>query len=129
MVAATSRKHLAFDHIEDVLLDIPPEHQHMINPVRASGGALTLASQMASPASSGGATSPPQMVYVRAIYAARGNPTKWQPWTRANHRCTHEAGRLDLPLAEARAALSRRGAPRDPGTAPLGACAPPLRSL
>ena len=38
LVAATSRKHLAFDHIEDVLGDVPPEHQHLIAPaMRASG--------------------------------------------------------------------------------------------
>lgn len=65
---ATAQKKVAFDMVLDVLEEYGPAAQlHDANPKRA-------------------------LPYVRAIYAARANPTKWQPWTKPNHRREMKGG-------------------------------------
>ncbi|KAL1504388.1 hypothetical protein AB1Y20_010794 [Prymnesium parvum] len=59
---ATAPKKFAFDMVVDVLDEYGP------------------GAQLTDP------TAKRVMPYVRAIYAARANPSKWQPWTKSNHR-------------------------------------------
>ena len=96
MVAATSRRRLAFDHVEDVLAEVPHEQQHLVG-IRSSTGHAPLSLQQQPPAGTPRVTGTPQLVFVRAIYCARGNPTKWQPWTRNNHRRTMKPGTWICP--------------------------------
>ena len=63
--AATNPKHVAFDFVRDVVREYLPQESH-----------------------SRGEHEPRLM----AIYAARANPTKWQAWTKPNHRRVVRAG-------------------------------------
>ena len=69
---ATSTKKYAFDHVEDVLKEYYPIDTSSIT--------------------HGASPSGQRNIKIMAVYAARANPTKWQPWTKPNHRRVMKPG-------------------------------------
>ena len=96
--AATSTRRLAFDHVVDVLAEFPPEMQHPVGTRSSVGASLSMPGSSAGQQHPAGlpiclpSLQPRRTLHVRALYAARGAPSKWQPWTRDNHRREMRAG-------------------------------------
>ena len=91
--AATNPKHVAFDFVRDVVREYLPQESH-----------------------SRGEHEPRLM----AIYAARANPTKWQAWTKPNHRRVVRAASGSAAAAGAAAAAADRERVRAGGAAREG---------
>jgi hypothetical protein len=88
----------AFDHHEDVLASLPkpkPTMPPSLQPspqASASQGPLDPEREATWSAHTPDGRVLTDKIHVRAIYAARGNPSKWLAWTKANHRREMQAG-------------------------------------